>query len=455
MRRALVFAFAFAARVGAQPAHVPKSIDAYLEPYLTTRNFSGQLLVMRGGGVVYERAVGTTGGRLARGNTPETMFHVASVSSQITAAAVMRLVDAGKLSLSSHVSDVVPDVNGGDRITIRDLLEQRSGLSDINARADYADILKHRQTPASLVAFIARDSLQFEPGTKYLREEHSAYNLLALIIEKKTGLSFAQAVTTLVFRPIGMRHSAIDDDAGLCALDAAIGNDPVGVSDLGPTAPIHWSAKAGNASLCTTARDHALWIRALFHGDFLAPASRAAIVDSTSFPFGYGWFRRKNIRFNQFAYSMSGRSPGFASYVLYLPREDLTVIALSNIYSSSTSDIANDVAAIALGLPYTPFVLRQPLLAADAIGVTGARFSFPADFYQPNAVLSYDARGSELFLRWPSGDRSPLIPMDRDHLVDRAYWEPISITRDSTGRPIAMTYDRFRGARVETSAPTP
>ncbi|MEA2763570.1 MAG: hypothetical protein QOD47_2854, partial [Gemmatimonadaceae bacterium] len=57
-------------------------------------------------------------------------------------------------------------------------------------------------------------------------------------------------------------------------------------------------------------------------------------------------------------------------------------------------------------------------------------------------------KGAELFLRWPSGDLSPLIPLDRDHLIDRAYWAAVGIVRDERGAARAITYDRFEGARA-------
>jgi D-alanyl-D-alanine carboxypeptidase len=443
---ALVGLALYARGLTAQDAARTSAMDAYIAPYVSTRNFSGQVLVLRGSKTIYERNFGDADRDGHHPVTPTTRFHIASVSMQLTAAAVMRLVDQGRLSLDTPVSDIVPSIRGAGRITIRNLLEQRSGLSDINARSDYAEILQHAQTPASLVAAISNDTLLFAPGSKYLHEEHSAYNVLALIIERKTGLSFPRAMQRLLFGPAGMTHSAVDDDAKSCS-DGASGYQPQGVTDLTPAQQIHWSAKAGNASACTTARDLAKWIRALFHGRLLSPTSRALVID-TAPPVGYGWFRRQSARFGEFAYYMSGRSPGFASFVMYLPHEDLTVVALSNVYSSTTSDIGNDVAAIALGLPYKPVAFRMPLLSADSLRLAGLKFSFPADFYQPNATLTFEQKGQELFLRWPSGDASPLIPIDRDHLIDRAYWEPVNIIRDQNGVPKAMTYDRFTGQSI-------
>jgi D-alanyl-D-alanine carboxypeptidase len=395
---------------------------------------------------VYERNFGAADHNRISPITATTRFHVASVSIQLTSAAVMRLVDQHRLTLDTRVSDIVPSVKGGDRITIRNLLEMRSGLSDINSRADYDSILQRHQTPASLVSVVANDTLLFAPGSKYAHEEHSAFNLLALIIEKSTGMPFARAMRELLFRPAGMTSSAIDDDSGPCVSKGARGYAPSGVADLVPAQRIHWSGKAGNASACTTARDEARWIHALFHGTLLSRESRAIVTDTTGPTVGYGWFRRPNARFGEFAYSMSGRAPGFASFVLYLPREDLTVIVLSNIYSSVTGDIGNDVAAIALGLPYKPLAFKMPLLPADSLKLAGLKFSFPADFYQPNATLEFVQRGAEMFLKWPAdGSETPLIPIDRDHLIDRAYWEPVNITRRADGSVESISYDRFTG----------
>jgi len=438
---------AFTGTAFAQGTAVTK-IDEYVAPYVVTNNFSGQVLVRRGGKTIYENSFGEADRDRHVPNTPRTRFHIASLSMQLTSAAVLRLIDQDKLTLDTRVSEIVPALRGGDRITIRNLLEQRSGISDINARGDYAQILQQRQTPASLVGYIAGDSLLFEPGSKYVHEEHSAFNLLALILERKTGLSFPRAMQQLLFGPAGMSGSAVDDDAGSCGDEAARGYAPSGVTGITTAQMIFWSAKAGNASACTTARDEARFVEAIFHGKLLGPATRSLVVDTAGVSVGYGWFRRQNSRFGEFAFTLSGRSPGFASHIIYLPREDLTVVVLSNIYASVPSDIAYDVAAIALGRPYQPLALRTPLLPADSLDIATRKFHFGADFYQANATLTFEKNGREMFLRWPSGELTPLIPIDRDHLIDRAYWEPVHIIRDASGAPTSMTYDRFTGSLV-------
>jgi CubicO group peptidase (beta-lactamase class C family) len=441
-------ALLWACDLGAQQTSIAKTIDAYILPYVATNNFSGQVLVRRGSQVLYEKSFGQADRELKQPVTPATRFHVASVSMQLTAAAVMRLIDSHKLTLDTRVSDVIPSIRGGDRITVRDLLQEQSGLSDINLRTDYSEILQHPQTPSSLVAYISDDTLLFPPGTGYVHEEHSAFNVLALIIERKTGLQFPHAMERLLFAPAGMQHSAVDDDADSCTGNAARGYAPFGVIDLNPAQHFYWSAKAGNASACTTARDEARFVTALFHGTLLSHRSRAIVVDTAGPGVAYGWFRRQNHRFREFTYYMNGRSPGFASFVMYLPREDLTVVALSNVYASVTSTIGYDVAAIVLGLPYKRLAIPTPLPSAESLGLTGLQFKFPADFYQPNATLAFEQKNSEMFLRWPSGNATPLIPIDRDNLIDRAYWEPVKIFRDPGGVPRSITYDHFEGSPI-------
>lgn len=420
------------------------AIDAYIRPYVTSNNFSGQILVARGGKTLFSRAYGVADRERSAPSTLDTEFHIASMSMQFTAAAIMRLIDMGKLTLDTRVSDIVPTVRGGDRITIRNLIEERSGLSDINQRADYADILQRHQTPESLVSVISDDTLLFAPGSSYAHEEHSAYNLLALIIEKKTSSPFAVALRKLVFDPLHMTHSGVDND-DVSSTSVARGYSPDGVLGLTPTPPIHWSAKTGNASVYLSATDEAHWVHALFRGNFLSPASQRVVADSTGPAVGYGWFRRESSQLGGFAYYMNGRSPGFASFVVYLPRADLTVVVLSNIYSSVPTGIGNDIAAIVLGKPYKPFVIGAPLTPAALADLNSRAFAFGADFYQPNATLSFTAKANELFLLWPTGTLSPMIPISADHFLDRAYGEDVTIERDSAGKPVAITYGRFRG----------
>jgi hypothetical protein len=121
------------------------------------------------------------------------------------------------------------------------------------------------------------------------------------------------------------------------------------------------------------------------------------------------------------------------------------VVVLSNIYSSVITTIGFDLAALSLGLPYDPFHPSEPAPNTAELETCTGMFQFGPDFYQPNAKLILTANGGELSLRWPSGDVSALIPLGRDHFVDRSYWEEVKIERDASGHPYTLVYDHFEG----------
>jgi CubicO group peptidase (beta-lactamase class C family) len=428
---------------GATYAQTADEFDIFIRPYVASNNFSGNVLIEHHGKVVFQRSYGYLDREHKRSNGDTTQFHIASVSMQYTSAAVLRLIDQHKLTLESTIGNLLPKTPGAEKMTVGDLLLQQSGLDDINSHSDYGEVLQHHQTPASLVAQIDGHSLSFPPGTKHAREEHSAFNVLALLLEKMTGHAFPEALEETLLRPLSL-NATYSDDEGTASPSTAHGYQPNAVADLEPAPAIHWSAKVGNASIVTTTSDELRLIHALFDGNFLDPQVRGRLLETMP-RVGYGWFRSESKDFDAPTYYMNGRAPGFASYVMHIPQKALTVIVFSNIYSSAPSDIGDGLARVALGLPHKTF---HPLVKAPKPVKRSLQFRFPVDFYQPNAKMTMFSRNGDTFMRWPSGDLSPLIPTGADEWVDRSYWEAVRLDRDPSGMPAALYYDRFRGDLV-------
>jgi len=455
MRKGSLFAVLLALAAAPQPMAAARAapgstIDQLVRPYADTHNFSGVILIARGGAPLFTRAYGFADRERGARNALNTRFHVASMSMQFTAAAALRLVNAGRLSLDTPVSDVIADFPNGRAITIRHLLTQTSGIADINRNPDYSEVLKSHQTPLSLIDKVRHLPPARKPGT-YVGEEHSAYNLLALIIERKTGRPFAKAVKNLVFAPLGMGESAIDDDSPSARHNAAAGYEPKDLYDIAPADRIHWSAKTGNASAITTAIDELKFVRGLYRRDFLKPELRELMFDPAT-PAAYGWFKSDSTRFGRRVLSMNGRSPGFASAMVYVPKDQLLIVVLSNIYASAPPEIASELAALNLGLPYERLSLRTTVDPASLVGLP-ADFRFPSNFYQPDAVVRIGVVDGAVSLHWPSGDTSPLIPTSKDHFIDRAYWMPVEVVREAGAKIGQLKYGAFVGQPVVNTRP--
>lgn len=428
---------------GAPHEQTANEFDNFIRPYVASNNFSGNVLIERHGKVLFQRSYGYVDREHKRANSDTTQFHIASISMQYTSAAIFRLIDQHKLTLETTIGNLLPNTPGEEKITVSDLLLQQSGLDDINSHSDYSEVLQHHQTPASLVAQIDGHALSFPPGTKHAREEHSAFNVLALLLEKKTGHSFPDALKEILLRPLSLNATYADDD-DTTSPSAAQGYQPKAVAELELAPTINWSAKAGNASIVTTTSDELRLVHALFDANFIDPRMRGRLLETTP-RVGYGWFRSESKEFDAPTYYMNGRSPGFASYVLHIPREALTVIVFSNIYCSATSDIGDGLARIALARPHEMF---HPLAKSPTPIKRSLLFRFPVDFYQPKAEMTIFSRDGDTFLRWPSGNLSPLIPIGADEWVDRSYWQQVRLNRDPSGVPVALYYDRFRGDLV-------
>jgi hypothetical protein len=114
--------------------------------------------------------------------------------------------------------------------------------------------------------------------------------------------------------------------------------------------------------------------------------------------------------------------------------------------------IGNDIAAIVLNLPYESFRPSDHPLTDTELKASNGVFKFGPDSYQPNAQVRLIAEERQLAMRWPSGDISPLISLERGRFIDRSYWQDVKIERDALSLPTRLIYDHFEGKPVTASS---
>ena len=416
--------------------------DRYFRPYVATNNFSGSVLIQRAGKVLFAKSYGLAIPKKGILNSLHTRYHIASLSILFTSTAVLRLIDQGKLSFGTRVSEIVPGLPNGDKITIRNLLEQNSGLPDSHDLPGYDRLLEKHQTAQTLVDFIRHEPPYAPPGGESTREEHSGQNVLALIIERKTGRRFSEAIKALVFTPLGMRDSGIDDDAPIAA-QLAGGNQTSGASGLKPAPAIHWSALTGNGSAYTTVFDEWKWLHAIVHGKLLSRKSREAMLGTTN---GFGWEKYVSPRVGETVYAAGGRSSGgFSCYLEYLPGDDTMLLALTNIENAVNPIIVSNAAALLRGRPYQKFNYHYVPLALA--GKVSGNFKFGRDFYRKSATLALVSDANGVTLNWPGGPAAPLLPLGKNRFMDRYYWTIVSVVRDKNNNAIELDYGPFKGVR--------
>ncbi|QXT36099.1 serine hydrolase [Sphingomonas sanguinis] len=370
-----------AAQVQANPtpsvtAPTGQALDAALDDYLraATRNeqFSGTVLLARGGKPVFARSYGMANYELGVPNGLDTVFRLASVTKQFTALAVMQLQEQGKLKIDDPICRHLSNCPAAwIPITIRQLLNHTSGIPNFSSLPEWDEVLSRRDyKPAELVALFRDLPLKFTPGEKY-DYSNSGYHLLGLIVESASGMGWAAYVKQRIFVPLGMTHSGDDDTRALIPRRAS------GYYSLGTTfinAPIISRTVGYSAGgLYSTIGDLLLWDRALVPGKLVSQASLDAMFTPSKGNYGFGW--RIAERFGRHEMDHSGSDNGFSTYIIRFPADDLTAIVLSNSDRASAGKVGNAMAAIAFGQPVTLPVAQLREIMWDRIdrdGVAGA-----------------------------------------------------------------------------------
>ena len=306
--------------------------------------------IVRGGRIVYENAYGDA--RIApRTPASTTMRHaIGSVSKQFTAAAVMLLVQDGKLSLDDKVSKWHPRLTRATDVSIRQLLSMTSGYQDYWPQ-DYVftDMQKPTTSDAILQRWAGKD-LDFAPGTKW-QYSNTNYVLAADIVERVSGMPFMELLNRRIFTPLGM--SVADYDAGpLRASDAeALLRNALGPLRAAPKEGKGWLFGAGQ--LAMTARDLATWNISMMNQSLLRPTSyRAmqldmALEDGTRT--GYGLGLSVGAPGGRRRLAHGGAVSGYTTTNWVYPEEKVAITVFTNIYpgaAGATGQIANRIASV-------------------------------------------------------------------------------------------------------------
>jgi D-alanyl-D-alanine carboxypeptidase len=296
----------------------------------------GDTLVMRGYGLADVEQQITVDDR--------TVFGIASVTKQFTAAAVMALMDEGRLRVDTPLGEVLQEYVGpGRSVTLHQLLNHTSGIPPYTLLGSrYWELRHQRPTSDQMVALFASDPLEFEPGSAWAYN-NSAYLLLGLVIERVSGESYGDHLERTFFQPLRLEQT------GVCGLRAIVPNRARGywVQDgrLINAPPYDVVLDGGAGALCSTPRDLVRWARALTESQVVPLASLERMAsptpvervhrrhpyvrsDQTLQPYGYGMYvGRQNGRS---VVSHLGAVPGFRAIVTHYPQEDLTIAVLAN-----------------------------------------------------------------------------------------------------------------------------
>ena len=346
-----------------------RQLDQLFEPWQRELCPGVQVLIRKNGQNLYEKSFGYANLEHRIPIDSDTRFHVASISKQFTVLAALLLWKEGKLDLDGDIRNYVGDlISFEEPVTVRQLMNNVSGLRDqwellfmrgikINDDISMEDI----NTSLKL-----QKKLNFPPQSQYLYS-NMGFHLLAVMVERLSGLTFPEFAKKRIFRPLGMERTLVRS-----SFTQIIPNLAYSYQDEGNGSyyynPLNYSLY-GPTAVNTCARDLSRMLREYIEPRIIDPEiirimkTPAVLSDGSQAEYCGGLMTCKLHGLT--VYEHGGADAAYRGHVLCIPEEGLEVIILSNTTSRLMSKMAKKAASLALGLSDS----TEPQV--DAEGATG------------------------------------------------------------------------------------
>ena len=313
----------------------------------------GAVLVARGDQVLYHKAFGLDDVAGKKPLQPGMVFRIGSVTKQFTAIAILQLVEQGKIDLQDEITRFIPDYpTHGKKITVEQLLTHTSGIKSYTSMPEWTpDVHQKDFTPAALVDFFKNQPMDFDPGTAYAYS-NSGYILLGYIIEKVSGMPYADYLAKKVFKPAGLKHTFYENQPRPIP-GWANGYQRSDDGAYGPAAPLSMTQPYAAGALASTVEDLYRWTRAVHGGKLVSAVSLKKahtphlLPNGANTHYGYGWVLGNLL--GSATVEHGGGIHGFLSALIYLPKAEICVAILTNCDCNGPDETAAQLAALAAG----------------------------------------------------------------------------------------------------------
>ena len=330
----------------ANPRPITPELTQKIDDWLNRsveKGLSGAVLVARGGEVVLSKGYGWANKEAKIANSSDTVFPIGSNTKQFTAVAILKLVQQKKINLTDNLQTFFADVPGDKKeITVHQLLSHRAGFKTYSG-SDF--------DPISLDQYL-KDVFASEPvgapGETY-HYSNVGYSLLAIILEKVSGMAYEDFLNQYLFQPADMHHTgylrpnwnANNLAHGYQGTILPIGTLIERFKDIGVT----WHLK-GNGGIHSNLKDLHKWRQALKTDKILPDQLKQKLFVPYAFPgkkankgYAYGWALRKNDRDARVVFH-NGANPFYFSEIIWSLDEDIEVVFLTNARTDEAEQVA-------------------------------------------------------------------------------------------------------------------
>ena len=390
-----------------------KKVDSIFAEYDKTNSPGCALAILKDGKVIYERGYGMSNLEYNIAINPTSIFHIASISKQFTAAAIIRLSLEGKLSLNDDIRKYIPEVpDFGHTITFNNLIHHSSGIRD---QWDLQGLAGWREddliTEKDILDMLTRQkSLNFIPGEEYLYC-NSGFTLAGIAVKKITGVSLREYADSVFFKPLGMTSTHFHSDHSEITPNrtSAYVKDDKGKWKI--SIPVF--DNYGATSLFTTVEDLAKWDENFYTkkigGDDFIKAMLLTVELNDKTPQNYASGLVIGSYKGYKTEGHGGADAGYRSNLIRFPDEHFSVIVFANLANINTSSLSNKVADVFLKDKSIP----NPVIKIDSNILKG----WAGDYFDMNtqSTMKFDFKNEKLLV-----GSTELVPLNNSIFNNRS-----------------------------------
>ncbi|QNU67393.1 beta-lactamase family protein [Ruminiclostridium herbifermentans] len=270
--------------------------------------FNGSILVANGDEILLNNGYGKADYDKKIDNSPQTVFGIASITSQFTATAIMMLQEKNQLNIQDTINKYISDYPNGEKIKIYHLLTHTSGIPELYSLVESIEIGKHAYTSSEVIDLFKNKPLNFDIGAKY-EFSNSNYALLGFIIEKVSGMKYEDFIEQNIFKPLNMNNSGFLSSSKSTDDKSGIADRAIGYKKLVANAAIFEEENAAESSnpyeksfeaeptltyaaggIYSTVEDLYKWNKALNTNKLITNESLKEMFTPHVENYGYGWF---------------------------------------------------------------------------------------------------------------------------------------------------------------------
>lgn len=422
-----------------------EKLEKWIHAYDQNGYLNGSILVASKGNILLNKGFGMANFEHQIPNHPKTKFRIGSLTKAFTALSIFQLQEQQKLHIDDYINKYLPDYPKGDQITIYHCLTCTAGIPNYTSFPDFwFQTMRLPSTLEQLIDSFKDLELEFDPGSAF-EYSSSGYALLTAIIEKVSGLTYAEYIQEYICQPLGMVNTGCDDGVKI------VPNLASGYSFW--EKPIHsayadMSFPLGGYGLYSTTEDLLLWDQALGSPSLLSTDSMKKMFRPYLDSYACGWMV-SNILDRRCIHHFGDISGYFSDFLRFVD-EEVTIIFLSNMNVTPVTHLTKEMARIVFGeevdypVPALPIQLQESDRLAGQYALTA------------NKTLEISLDDGDLYVTVPKMYGVPykfkLVPIRQESnqitFITEMIHETVTIHLSDLGQVDSITYTDFYGETI-------